>query len=146
MIDYAKRLVEVDEILNYLPIDEYNKIPVDVINIIENKKDKNYTWKFDESKKLKEQDVPNDTIAILSYLNMEYILNDEQKDFLNKVHRLNDIKSDSDYIDSRAIFEQNKVNNSDNKNNANTSADMIKPKENIFTKIINTIKNIFFSK
>ena len=70
MVDYAKRLVEVDEILNYLPIDDYNKIPVDIINVIEDNKDKNYEWHYDETKKLKEQNVPNETIAILSYINM----------------------------------------------------------------------------
>ena len=74
MVDYAKRLVEVDEILNYLPINDYNKIPVDIINVIEDNKDKNYEWHYDETKKLKEQNVPNETIAILSYINMEYLL------------------------------------------------------------------------
>lgn len=147
MVDYAKRLVEVDEILNYLPIDDYNKIPVDIINVIEDNKDKNYEWHYDETKKLKEQNVPNETIAILSYINMEYILNDEQIDFMNKVHKLNDVRSDIDYIESKAIFERNNENSEKSKvSNENNQVDMIKTKENIFTKIINVLKNIFWNK
>ena len=34
MVDYNKRLVEVDEILNYLSIEDYEKRPKDVIEII----------------------------------------------------------------------------------------------------------------
>lgn len=147
MVDYAKRLVEVDEILNYLPIDDYNKIPVDIINVIEDNKDKNYEWHYDETKKLKEQNVPNETIAILSYINMEYILNDEQIDFMNKVHKLNDVRSDIDYIESKAIFERNNENSEKSKVlNENNQVDMIKTKENIFAKIINVLKNIFWNK
>lgn len=146
MIDCGKRLVEVEEILNYLPIDDYNKIPEEIINVIEDNKDKNYIWKFDETKKLKDQDIPNDTIAILSYLNMEYILNDEQKEFMNKVHRLNDIKSDADFIESKSIFEKNNVQNVESTKADQIKTDMIKPKENIFVKIINKIKSIFVSK
>ena len=44
-------------------------------------KDKEYFWKYDEKKPLKEQDVSRDTIAFLSYLNMEYLLNEKQKGF-----------------------------------------------------------------
>ena len=147
MVDYAKRLVEVDEILNYLPIDDYNKIPVDIINVIEDNKDKNYEWHYDETKKLKEQNVLNETIAILSYINMEYILNDEQIDFMNKVHKLNDVRSDIDYIESKAIFERNNENSEKSKVlNENNQVDMIKTKENIFTKIKNVLKNIFWNK
>ena len=50
MIDYAKRLVEVDEVLSYLSEENLNKIPEEVRNIIKENKDKDYTWKFDETK------------------------------------------------------------------------------------------------
>lgn len=92
MIDFSKRFVEVDEILKYLLEADYNKIPTNVINYIKNNKDKTYTWKYDTSKKLKDQNVSDDTIAILSYLNMEYLLNPEQHEFMRKLHYLNDKK------------------------------------------------------
>ena len=92
MIDFSKRFVEVDEILKYLLEADYNIIPTNVINYIKNNKDKTYTWKYDTSKKLKDQNVSDDTIAILSYLNMEYLLNPEQQEFMRKLHYLNDKK------------------------------------------------------
>ena len=86
MIDYSKRLAEVDEILKYLSKSDYDKIPKEIKEVIAKNKDKEYEWKYDKTKKLKEQDIPNDTIAILSYINMEYLLNDEQKKFVKELH------------------------------------------------------------
>ena len=53
MIDYNKRLVEVDEILNYLSEEDFLKIPEDVRNTIKENMDKQYVWKYDETKNLK---------------------------------------------------------------------------------------------
>ena len=55
MVDYNKRLVEVDEILNYLSNEDLLKIPEDVRQAIKDNKDKEYIWKYDISKELKEQ-------------------------------------------------------------------------------------------
>ena len=74
MIDYNKRLVEVNEILNFLSEDDLLKIPEDVRNTIKENMDKQYVWKYDVSKELKEQNLSRDTIILLSYLNMEYLL------------------------------------------------------------------------
>ena len=90
MIEYNKRLVEVDEILKHLSQRDYNKIPEEVKEAITENKDKEYKWKYDDTKKLKEQDVSEDTIAILSYINMEYLLNEEQKKFVESLHELNE--------------------------------------------------------
>ena len=90
MTDLAKRLVEVDEVLKYLSIENLKKIPDDIKKIIREYKDNEYTWVYDENKELKDQNLPRDTIAILSYLNMEYLLNEEQREFMDKIHRLNE--------------------------------------------------------
>lgn len=79
MVDYNKRLVEVDEVLNYLSDEDLEKIPEEIRNLIKENKDKDYVWQYDETKPLKEQGLNRDTIAFLSYLNMEYLLNEEQK-------------------------------------------------------------------
>lgn len=87
MIDFSKRFVEVDEILNYLSEVDYKKIPTNIIDYIKSKKDNTYTWRYDITKKLKDQNVSDDTIAILSYLNMEYLLNNEQRELMKKLHK-----------------------------------------------------------
>ena len=53
MIDYDKRLVEVDEILDLLPQDDLSKIPEDIREMIKDNKNKEYEWKFDKEKELK---------------------------------------------------------------------------------------------
>lgn len=89
MVDYNKRLVEVYEVLKYLSEDDYRKIPKSLIEAIKQNKDKNYNWYYNAAKKLKDQDLCDDTIAILSYINMNFLLNDKQKEFVNKLHLIN---------------------------------------------------------
>ncbi len=94
MIDYKKRFVEVDEILKNLPAREFNKIPKDIISIIRKNKDSKYIWKYDKNKKITEQELPKDTINILSYINTEFILENEQRKLMKKIHYFNEIKED----------------------------------------------------
>ncbi len=95
-MEYSKCLVQVDEILNYLNLEELKKIPENVRKTIKDNKDKNYTWKYDVSKKLEEQNLNRKSIAILSYLNMEYLLNDEQRKLMEQIHRVNEQKQEEE--------------------------------------------------
>lgn len=89
-MDISKRLTEVDEILNYLSAEELNKIPEDIRAIIYENKDSEYVWTYDTSKTLQEQDVPAETFSILSYLNTEYLLNDNQKEIMSQIYAIAD--------------------------------------------------------
>lgn len=95
-MEYSKCLVQVDEILNYLNPEELKKIPENVRKTIKDIKDKNYEWKYDEGKKLEEQNLNRKSIAILSYLNMEYLLNDEQRKLMEQIHRVNEQKQEEE--------------------------------------------------
>lgn len=95
MIDYNKRLVEVSVILNHLKKSDYDKIPKEVIDKIEENKDTEYVWNYDEAKDLKNQNVSKDTIAILSYINMKYLLNEQQRKFVQEVFYENQKKADN---------------------------------------------------
>lgn len=89
-MEYEKCLVELDEILKYLDKVELEKIPIEIRKAISENKDKKYVWKYDESKALTEQCLSRKTIALLAYLNMEYLLNDEQKSYMEKLHKYNE--------------------------------------------------------
>ena len=89
-MEYTKCLVELDEILEHLNDEELKKIPYEIRNSIKDNKDKQYHWTYDKTKKLNEQKMDRMTIAMLSYLNMEYLLNKRQKEFMEKLHRLNE--------------------------------------------------------
>lgn len=94
MIDYKKRFVEVYEILKHLSQKEFNRIPKDLIDLIRKNRDTNYIWKYDESKKITEQNIPRDTINILAYINTEFILENEKKILMNKIHYFNEAKQE----------------------------------------------------
>ena len=145
MIDYNKRLVEVDEILTHLSEEDLNKIPEDVRTLIKDNKDKNYIWKFDETKELGEQNLNRDTVIILSYLNMEYLLNEEQKKLMEQIHKYNEEKAEAEKqnkYSTQDLFKDKKEIKSQNTENTE-NAQMIVIKENFFTRIINKIKSIF---
>ena len=146
MIDYNKRLVEVDEILNYLSEEDLLKIPEEVRNTIKENKDKEYVWKYDVSKELKEQNLSRDTIILLSYLNMEYLLNEEQKKYMQQLHELNEkkleeLKTEKYSVDD--LFKKKKKEETQTKKQVEEKSLIECKEENIFTKVINKIKNFF---
>ena len=109
--------------------------------MIKSNKDKNYIWKYDKSKKLKEQNLSRDTFAFLSYLNLEYLLNEEQKKIVEKMHMENERKEE---IRKREIYKtEDLFNKNEIKIKKQTDEfEMVKYKENILKGIINKIKNI----
>lgn len=88
MEDLNKRLVEVEYILRKLEEKYIKKIPQEIWDYIEENKDKNYIFKYDDSRNLLEQNLNIDTISILTYINIEYLLDEKQKmemiEFLKK--------------------------------------------------------------
>ena len=91
-MEYEKCLVELDEIFKYLKDEEKRNIPYEIRKAIKEKKDKHYHWNYDESKTLNEQNINRKTIAMLSYLNMEYLLNEKQKKLMEEIHKFNEKK------------------------------------------------------
>ena len=85
-----KVLTEVYEILKHLSSENLKKIPSNVINLIKDNMDENYIFNYDVSKSLQEQNISRDTVAVLSYINMEYLLNDKQREFIDNLHKQNE--------------------------------------------------------
>ena len=148
MIDYPKRLVEVDEILNFLNRDELKKIPKNVRQLIKDNKDTEYVWKYSEEKPLKDQNLSRDTIALLSYLNMEYILNDEQKQIMKEYQELNEKKQEQERIkkyNPDDLFKKHEVSNNiitnENESKENNNLPVKIEKESFISRVINMIKN-----
>ena len=148
MNDYKKRLVEVDEILNYLSEEDLMKIPKEIRKVIRDNKDLNYCWKYDESKELKDQDVSRDTIAFLTYLNMKYLLNEEQKKLMEQILKFNEDKAEREkrekyekYYNKDLFKVEKEVKSTIEEILGETQ--MITFKEKFFTKILNRIKSFF---
>ena len=71
MIDLNKRLVEVETILGTLDNTYKNKIPKEIWKYIKQHKDNDYIFYYDKEKLLMNQTLNIDTVAILTYINME---------------------------------------------------------------------------
>lgn len=97
-MENAKCLAELDEVLKFLNYDDLIKIPEDIRNAINKEKDKQYIWYYDETKSLNEQNINRKTVAMLSYLNMKYLLNEEQKVLMERLHEFNEQKSKKERI------------------------------------------------
>jgi len=138
-IELTKRFTEVYEILKLLPTKDYEKIPKEVIDYISENKNNNYIWKFDDRKKLYEQNLSKDTIAILSYINMEYLVNQKQKEFLKELYKFNDTKNNKEKSFNISSDIQFKKRSYDNENNKIIEYD----NSSIIKKFFHKIKNIF---
>lgn len=146
-MEYEKCLVQLDEVLNHLSKKDLKKIPDEIREGIKEQKDKEYVWKYNENKQLKEQGLNRKTIAILSYLNTEYLLNDKQKELMRKIHKLNEQTLEKERMknyNSDDLF-KNKRNNNMQCNNAISSNNaLIEVKENKwYKKIFSFLKNFF---
>lgn len=140
-MEYTKSLVEVSEVINHLKEEDLSKIPDDVILMINENKDKNYEWKYDNTKSLKEQNLSRTSIVILSYINMEYLLNEQQKQFMEKLHSYNEAKlkeksnENNDYSD---LFKKDK-----NGPVVEQQALIKVEKEKWYNKLLKRIKKLF---
>lgn len=83
--DYQNALTEVYEILNTLEIDEFNKIPEDIISAIKENRNLDYDYKIDDGIDLKEQQMLPETKAILFNLYRDYLVSSEQKEKIKKI-------------------------------------------------------------
>lgn len=135
-----KVLTEVYEILKHLSSESFNKIPSNVINLIKENKDENYIFKYDVSKSLQEQNISRDAVAVLSYINMEYLLNDRQRKFIENLHKQNE---DDLEQQKREKYNSNTLFSNQNKSINKDTALVEYTKEKWYKKFINKIINIF---
>lgn len=146
---YKKAFTEVYEILNYLDEDDYNKIPKNIINALEENKDTEYTFFIDESIPFYEQNLLEETKAILFNLYRDYLANSEMKNKIIKLQREEEnISEKLKYKEYKynKIFEKNQVHQISNGTLKNPQINLIKYKNNIFTRIIKRIKKLWNSK
>ena len=146
-MEYEKCLVELDEVLNHLDKEFLEKIPDDVRKAITAKKNKEYIWKYDEDKELGAQNLDRKTIVMLSYLNMEYLLNAEQRELMKEIHRENERqverKKQSEYNNFSNIVKEEKIVRNE-KIVQNEEKEMIEVKpQKWYEKIFSLIKSVF---
>lgn len=144
---------EVEVFLSLLEDEQINKVPKQLIKLFQEEKDYNYKKIIDPSKPIKDQDLKEETLAIISLLNLEYWCDDEQeKERLRKTYYNNQKAYEEVFqitFDPDKIFKKDYKTNEmqDNDNTENIGTNLITfQRETIVRKIIRIIKRIFNSK
>ena len=148
MVDLNKRLVEVETILGTLDNTYKNKIPKEIWEYIKQHKDNDYIFYYDKEKLLMNQTLNIDTVAILTYINMEYLLNKKQKQDIKQLLRKDEAileKKKREMYNPDNLFKQNRPKIQEQCNSTTNEIAIVEYKESYFTKIRNWFKQIFKS-
>lgn len=79
-VKYANAYSEILEILNYVSLEDYNKIPKNEIDFYKSNANKNHIFIYNPSKTLEEQKVSKITKALIVLLFRDYWATEKQKE------------------------------------------------------------------
>ena len=134
---------EVYTILQELKEEEYNKIPLEVIETVKVNKNEEYEYELDDELELKEQPMLPETKAILFNLFRDYLATPEQKAKIIKMQsearQKNELKKQQMY--NTDVF-ANKPKENLTENN-NETMQIVEYRESILKRILNKIKSFF---
>ena len=144
MVDskYGIAYSEVLEILKHIPIEDYNKIPRNEIELFETYADKDFTFNYDSSKTLEEQNVSNITKGIIILLFRDYWATSYQKERIEAKEKYDIEKLEEE---KREKYNPDNVfkNNKEETFVENTNLPVEIKKKTFFKKLISFIKGLF---
>lgn len=88
--ELAKAYSEVYEILKYIPLEQYNKIPKEVVNVFKTKRDKSYKVRINPALPLESQNLQRKTLILLSVLNLDYWCQEEDREEILNIYWQNE--------------------------------------------------------
>ncbi len=141
--NYKKALVEVDAVLSCLDYNEYKKIPTNIIDAIENNKDEEYTYDYDEELEYEDWSLMPETKAILYNIFKKYLATEEQRKYLQQKERLENYKIESEKIkkyNSENLFKKEKEVKKVEQEENN---ELIVKRDSSFKRILEKLKSIF---
>ncbi len=141
-VEFANAYSEVLEILKNLSREDYEKIPIEKVNLFENNANKDYDFHYDANLTLDEQNVSKRAKAIIAILFRDYWATPEQREkILAKQNydrmQIEKKKQEQYAIDNIFRKKETKVETVEN------TVAMVEYKESIFTKIKNWFKRTF---
>lgn len=136
---YPKAYREVYEIIKYLPKQDFDKIPSEMINMLEVNMDQNYKYDLDKTKPFEEQIMLKETRNILAVFYKNYWASEQEKERIQRKIR-NDKeaseKAKKERYSSDIIFNRNEKNKMEPVSLVETK------KETLYSKIFSFIKNL----
>lgn len=143
MNNSANALTEVYTILQELNEEEYNKIPPELLNAIEQNRNIQYDYELDVELELKHQPMLPETKAILFNLFRDYLATPVQKGKIIKMQKeerkRNELKKQQQH-DTDVFASKRKENLNQPLNEV---MQVVEYKESIFKRILNKIKEFF---
>lgn len=135
---------EVDEFLKLLDKKMIEKIPENVRNVFAQEKDKEYSKKIYSNMPIKEQNLMEETLTIIAYLNLTYICEDEkEKQRLKEVYKKNEEKYKEMFqigFDEGFAFKKDNIQTEE----IHTNGELLEiKKEKFFLNLFNKIKQFF---
>ena len=130
-------------VLKYLDVNFVSKIPDDFINELKKlAKKSTLTVKIDKDKKLKEQDISEETKDLISLIYYTYIATNEEKEEIEKIWNQNEELYQNiirEKYNTDNIFKKNVIKDSKQET---LNLPSIVQKENFIKKIINVLKKM----
>lgn len=136
---------EIDEFLGLLSEEQRNEIPKKLRDFFKEEKDIEYIKNIDKDIPIKDQNLKEETLAIIALLNLQYWCKDEEeKKRLQEIYAQNE-KEYQDMLyekyNPNDIFKKKDETTIENKNETKKDMQIIEYKEPIFRRIINKILN-----
>ena len=142
MEELSQRLIEVECVLNKMEEKYKKKIPKEFFEFMNKNKDINYKFQYDDSKSIIENNLHIDTISLLTYININFLLDNESKQEM--IALLNEDEIIADEQKRRQYNPDSIFKNRIDKHIEHTSENlkMIEYRESVFRKIISKIRKL----
>lgn len=136
---------EIYEILSYMDKIVVMKIPIEILSIINKKRNKEYVTKIDKNDLFNLNNMSENTQSVLAWLDVNYWINPDKKRKL--IQKMNLEKQKQELLKqqqySSNVFENKNKKTEYNNFKANSTLVVIDKKENFIQKLIKKIKFIF---
>lgn len=139
--DYSKVYKELYEIFKYLSKEQIEKVPKEFIDVVNSKKDDEYSYKVEHIKDFENQEMMRETRAILAVLYRDYWCSEEErKEILRKekeeyIKEENEKKEKYDYDLFKELRKE--------KQEEPEEKEIVVYKESFLKKILKMIKKLF---
>ena len=136
---------EIDEFLELLTDEQKNKIPLKLRELFKEEKDKDYIKIIDPKIPIKEQNLREETLALIALLNLQYWCEDDaEKETLKQIYaenerQYNEILREKYNPDNLFKSKKEKIDEQEE-----ASLPMTVEKISVFKKVIRFIKRIFY--
>lgn len=145
MIKTRQAYSEIDEFLGLLSEEQRNEIPKKLRDFFKEEKDQEYFKNIDKDIPIKDQNLKEETLAIIALLNLQYWCKDEEeRKRLQEIYAQNE-KEYQDILyekyNPNDIFKKKEETTIENNNKIKEKMQMVEYKDPVFKRIINKILN-----